>query len=693
MPITDIWGGNRPPTASFTVSCPTLTCSFDAGGSADPDGTITGYAWDFGDGATGTGVTTTHTYAAGQYTATLTVTDDLGATASAKQVLLVGSTQPFALDSFNRTVTGGLGQADIGGNWSTSGSGSNYSVTPGSASLVLAKASAQLAATLPGVSRTDADVSAQLSAGPAPNGGPLYVTLDGRRVGSGNEYAAKALINPDRTVTLRIVRLVGGAETTVAGPVRVGTLTYSAGAVLDLRVQVTGTAPTQLRARAWADTDPEPGTWSLTAADTTAALQQPGTVGIVAYLSSAATNAPVTVTLRRFVGQPTTAANQPPSASFTASCAQLSCSFDGRASTDPDGTVAGWAWDFGDGATGTGATVAHAYAVAGTYTVTLTVTDGQGATGVATHSVTPTPPPVNQPPTAAFTVSCASLTCTVDGTTSSDDEGVQSWTWDFGDSTSGTGATTAHTYAAAGTYPITLTVADEDGQTGTVTQAVTVTAADPSFVIDNFARTVASGLGQADVGGTWSIAGTPSWFSVSNGTATARLPNPGNQVSGWLPSAARTDTDLQTSFAVTALPTGGPVYVTIEGRRVSSGNEYSAKLLVNANRTVSLFLIRVVGGTETTISPVVVLPGITYAAGQRIGVHLQVVGTGTTTVRARAWAASGAEPSTWTVSATDSTAALQSPGAVGMIAYLSRAITNAPMSVSFGPISARPTGA
>jgi hypothetical protein len=70
--------------------------------------------------------------------------------------------------------------------------------------------------------------------------------------------------------------------------------------------------------------------------------------------------------------------DQPPTASATASCSGLGCSFDGTASSDPDGTVASYAWDFGDGTTGTGATPTHGYAAGGTYTYTLTVTDNQG---------------------------------------------------------------------------------------------------------------------------------------------------------------------------------------------------------------------------------------------------------------------------------------------------------------------------
>src|SRR5699024_5640564 len=67
---------NRAPTASFTSSCTTTRCSFDAGASTDPDGNPLSYSWNFGDSTTGTGRTTTHSYSsAATRTVTLTVDD------------------------------------------------------------------------------------------------------------------------------------------------------------------------------------------------------------------------------------------------------------------------------------------------------------------------------------------------------------------------------------------------------------------------------------------------------------------------------------------------------------------------------------------------------------------------------------------------------------------------------------------
>ncbi len=83
-------GPNVPPAAAFTPSCGGLTCAVNGTASTDPDGTITSYAWTFGDGATATGPTASHAYAAaGTYSVGLTVTDNRGGTATASQSVTV----------------------------------------------------------------------------------------------------------------------------------------------------------------------------------------------------------------------------------------------------------------------------------------------------------------------------------------------------------------------------------------------------------------------------------------------------------------------------------------------------------------------------------------------------------------------------------------------------------------------------
>ena len=138
--------------------------------------------------------------------------------------------------------------------------------------------------------------------------------------------------------------------------------------------------------------------------------------------------------------------------------------FDGSGSTDPDGTIASYAWDFGDGATGTGATTDHAYTTVGYHYVTLRVTDDSGvdattATYVYVYTASPT---------ATFSATPASgpapLTVAFDAGGSTDTDGlIASYAWNFGDGTTGTGLTTSHEYAFAGLYYVTLQVTDNDG--------------------------------------------------------------------------------------------------------------------------------------------------------------------------------------------------------------------------------------
>ncbi len=80
--------------------------------------------------------------------------------------------------------------------------------------------------------------------------------------------------------------------------------------------------------------------------------------------------------------------NNPPTASFTYSCTDLTCTFDGSGSNDSDGSITSYSWKFGDNTTGSGVSVSHTYGGGGTYTVELTVTDNGGLTGSSSQNVT-----------------------------------------------------------------------------------------------------------------------------------------------------------------------------------------------------------------------------------------------------------------------------------------------------------------
>lgn len=165
--------------------------------------------------------------------------------------------------------------------------------------------------------------------------------------------------------------------------------------------------------------------------------------------------------------------NQPPHAAFTTDSVNLDLSVDASASSDSDGTVASYEWDFGDGSVATGPAAAHTYASPGVYNVTLTVTDDRGARASVTLSVTAVKP--NERPTASFTVTPDKLSVAVDASNSKDSDGtVESYDWDWGDGRTDRGVSASHDYAAAGTYEIRLTVTDDKGATDTLTKTVTV---------------------------------------------------------------------------------------------------------------------------------------------------------------------------------------------------------------------------
>jgi PKD repeat protein len=370
-------------------------------------------------------------------------------------------------------------------------------------------------------------------------------------------------------------------------------------------------------------------------------------------------------------------ANTGPTAAFTASTSFDDLSADASASTDSDGSIVSYEWDFGDDSTGTGVTATHRYATAGTYTVTLKVTDDDGATNQTTRQITTV---LNQPPTASFLRSSTSLVTTTNALASTDSDGsIVHYAWEFGDGSTGTGVTATHAYATAGTYTITLTVTDDHGATGVLSRLVTVAGA-AVYASDAFERTLVNSFGTADTGGTWTNTGTAAWYSVNNGTGKHLLNIAGRTTASYLNSVSATDVSATVDLSFDKAPTGGGFYSSLAVRRIGT-SEYRVRAKALPTST-SLTLSRIVSGTETTISAIA-LPGLTYTPGDTWRIKLEATGTGTTTLTAKLWNITQPEPLTAQLTSTDTTPSLQSPGGIGLINYIASSVTNVPITVAY----------
>ena len=209
-----------------------------------------------------------------------------------------------------------------------------------------------------------------------------------------------------------------------------------------------------------------------------------------------------------------------------------------------------------------------------------------------------------------------------------------------------------------------------------------------TYAVDSFTRTVANGLGWAETGGAWTLPGSVPASNYARERRRReghhpRRANPGTPTSM---RCSSDDTDLRASFGFTR-PSSGSAYVGLLGRRVGSA-DYGARAVTAPDGSVRLQLRR----SDVTLTNLTV-SGLTFVTGNRLHLRLQVVGTAPTTLRAKVWAAGTAEPVSWLAIATDSTAALQAPGSIGLRSYYSAGGSPSPLVVAFDDVSATTTGA
>ncbi|WP_428241259.1 glycoside hydrolase family 6 protein [Gynuella sp.] len=158
--------------------------------------------------------------------------------------------------------------------------------------------------------------------------------------------------------------------------------------------------------------------------------------------------------------------------------APLAVSFSASGSTDADGDTLTYSWSFGDGTTGTGVTAAHTYSAAGDYTATVTVSDGS-LTDTASVNITVTTESGNTPPNAVISSDVrggkAPVVVAFDASDSTDaDNDPLTYSWVFGDGSTGTGPNPSHLFSDPGSYVVTVTVSDgQDSDQASTTITVT----------------------------------------------------------------------------------------------------------------------------------------------------------------------------------------------------------------------------
>lgn len=186
---------------------------------------------------------------------------------------------PVTNDAFSRTVSNGWGSTPQSQAYTVSGgSTSDFSVGSNRGQIKLSTVNNRLARLSLGLTNVEGTVRMALSAAPTAN--YAFAGPAARIQSSGSDYYYFRLKHSSGgNVTLTIQKIVAGSQTTLGSEVTVGT-GYTAGAYYRVRFSAAGTSPTQLRAKAWKDADPEPALWQVEITDSTSNLQASGGAGI-----------------------------------------------------------------------------------------------------------------------------------------------------------------------------------------------------------------------------------------------------------------------------------------------------------------------------------------------------------------------------------------------------------------------------
>lgn len=334
--------GNVVPSASFTSSCTDLACNFDASASSDTDGSISSYDWDFGDGISGTGITTSHSYSANDvYTVILTVTDNATATSQSSREVSASDGNQAPMASFTSDCP------DLNCSFDASGSTDDSGIAAYDWDL--------------GDGATNSGISINHTYS-ADGGYSVVMTV-----------TDDAGANSSASQTVSVSAAGGGNNPPSAS--------FSASCTdLDCSFNAAASSDSDgtITTYTWVFGDGSSGN----GVNTNHSYATDGNYSVVLTITdNGGASSDSTQTL--FVSSP----NISPTAAFSSSCTDLDCNFDAGASSDTDGSISSYDWDFGDSSSGTGVTTSHSYPNTGGYSVLLTVMDNGGKTANTAQSV------------------------------------------------------------------------------------------------------------------------------------------------------------------------------------------------------------------------------------------------------------------------------------------------------------------
>ena len=535
----EIYVANVPPVANFTWVPPEPT-DIDTVNfmdtSVDPDGSVVNRTWDFGDGSTGYGENVMHEYESnGTYAVTLTVTDDDGGVGTIQKYVDVWNVPPYANFSYspispstsdmiqfndtsvdpdgsvvNRTWDFGDGSIGYGKNAVHSyADDGTYAVmlivrdNDNGTSNITKYVNVSNVAPLPDFSFSpssprDVDVIHFTDASYDTDGSVVAWLWD---FGDGHNSTLQNpthIYSDDGIYTVKLtVTDDDGSSTSVSKDIKVRNAPPTAD------FYYVPPSPDDMDNVSFydssGDADGSVVAWHWNFGDGNISSEQNPSH---AYSDNGVYAVRLTVTdddgSNDTVIHSIIVANIPPVASFTYAPANITDTDDvvfTDNSSDSDGSIVNWTWNFGDGNISYGQNATHKYADDGTYAVKLTVTDNDGSSSSSTKEIVV----LNVKPVAEFSytpekpqegkyVSFQNLSSDADGV-------VVNATWDFGDGfIERDGKLLSHKYDKKGVYEVTLTVTDDDGASSSVTKTIVVKAKEETSGFDFVMLVAAVGI-------------------------------------------------------------------------------------------------------------------------------------------------------------------------------------------------------